>query len=138
MTMKTITLTRKFSYNSLTLPDPNVGLSPDAVKEFYAQQYPELNNALLEGPTTANGVMTYQFVRAAGAKGRTPVAVKTEGSDARSVLNIAMGGCGPADSMPSNEELDAQNRFGRSVRTVVHSKGGRAMSLPSSAFGIWG
>lgn len=138
MIMKTITLTRKFTYNSLTLADPNVALSPDAVKEFYAQQYGELNNALIEGPTTANGVMTYQFVRAAGAKGRTPVAVKTEGSDARTVLNLAMGGDGASNSMPTDEELADQARFSRALGAVVRSKGGRAMSLPSSSFGIWG
>ena len=138
MTMKTITLTRKFTYNSVTLPDPNVGMSPDAVKEFYALQYPELNNALLEGPTTANGVSTWQFVRAAGAKGRAPVAVKTAGSDARTVLNLAMGGNGASNSMPTEEELADQARFSRALGAVTRSKGGRAMSLPSTSFGIWG
>ncbi|QHE78556.1 PRTRC system protein C (plasmid) [Hydrogenophaga sp. PBL-H3] len=138
MTMKTITLTRKFTYNSLTLPDPNVGMSTDAVKEFYALQYPELNNALIEGPVTANGVMTYQFLRAAGAKGRAPVAVKTEGSDARAVLNLAMGGDGASSTMPTDEELADQARFSRALGAVVRSKGGRAVSLPSASFGIWG
>lgn len=68
--MQVLNLVRKFKYNSVTLPDPNDSMAPDQVREFYATQYPELNNAMLEGPVTANGVSTWTFMRAAGAKGR--------------------------------------------------------------------
>src|SRR5206468_8684524 len=67
--MQEIQITRSFRYNSITLPDPNPVLGPEQVREFYASQYPELNNAVVEGPVTRSAVATYTFTRAAGAKG---------------------------------------------------------------------
>ena len=72
--MQVLNLTRKFRYNSLTLPDPNESMTLDQVREFYATQFPELNNAVTEGPTTENGVATWKFIRAAeNASRRLPV-----------------------------------------------------------------
>ena len=74
--MQEIQITRSFKYNSVTLPDPNPALGPDQIREFYATQYPELNNAVVEGPVTKNAVATYTFTRAAGAKGELEAAVE--------------------------------------------------------------
>lgn len=62
-------LTRKFKYNGIDLQDPNVGMSADEVRELYAMQFPELNNAVVEGPVTTGTEQTFTFVRAVGSKG---------------------------------------------------------------------
>ena len=137
--MEVLNLTRKFRYNSVTLPDPNDSMSPDQVREFYATQFPELNNALIEGPTTANGVSTWQFVRAAGAKGRDESTPIRQITDARKLINLALE-AGTASALPPTPFEGETNRYvGRLVQVICsRSSGGRAMSPPSSAFGIWG
>lgn len=62
-------LKRSFKYNGLTLTDPSSEKTPDGVRMFYATQYPELLNAVIEGPVTKNSISVYTFVRAAGEKG---------------------------------------------------------------------
>lgn len=138
--MQVLNLTRKFKYNSVTLPDPNESMSPDQVREFFATQYPELNNALLEGPVTANGVSTWTFVRAAGAKGRTKAPIAAQGSQARELIMKAMetGVAGTASSAVLPVKGNAPSTA-RLVQVLTRKEsGGQAMSLPSSAFGIWG
>lgn len=60
---------RVFSYAGLTLPDPNVTLSPEEVKAIYAGQYPELATAAINGPEAIGDKLRYEFVRAVGSKG---------------------------------------------------------------------
>lgn len=67
--MEVKNLTRVFKYNGITLSDPASDKTPDQVRLIYAFQYPELTNALIEGPVTKAGVSTYTFARAAGSKG---------------------------------------------------------------------
>jgi PRTRC genetic system protein C len=62
-------LTRKFKYNGIDLQDPNPGMSAEEVRELYAMQFPELNNAVVEGPVTTGTEQTFTFVRAVGSKG---------------------------------------------------------------------
>lgn len=67
--MEAKNLTRVFKYNGIALSDPDSGKTPDQVRQLYAFQYPELSNAVIEGPVTKAGVSTYTFARAAGSKG---------------------------------------------------------------------
>ena len=138
--MQVINLVRKFKYNSVTLTDPNESMSPDQVREFFATQYPELNNALVEGPVTANGVSTWTFVRAAGAKGRAKAPAQAQTCDAREMIMkaVASGAAGaPSTSLAAVRESAQQ--AGRLVSVLGNrTANGRPMSLPSSAFGIWG
>lgn len=67
--MEVKTITRVFTYNGIRLIDPSPGKTPDQVRQIFAFQYPELLNAVIEGPETKNSVSTYKFARAAGAKG---------------------------------------------------------------------
>ncbi len=62
-------ITRSFKYNGMTLADPSASKTPDQVRAFFAAQYPELTNAVVEGPVTKGGISTYTFARAAGSKG---------------------------------------------------------------------
>jgi PRTRC genetic system protein C len=138
--MQVLNLIRKFKYNSVTLPDPNESMSPDQVREFFATQYPELNNALLEGPVTANGVSTWTFLRAAGAKGRTKAPVQTQTCEARELIMkaVASGEAGFSSSSLGPVRESAQFT-GRLVKVLAtRDSSGRAMSFPSSAFGMWG
>lgn len=69
MTMQAQAIPRVFHYNGVELPCPGAHLTPEAVKEVYAPNFPELTTATVSGPTTKNGKLVYDFVRTAGAKG---------------------------------------------------------------------
>lgn len=63
------TITRSFKFNGLTLGDPSPEMDIESVKRFYANQYPELLNSVVEGPVTKGAAAAYTFIRAVGAKG---------------------------------------------------------------------
>ncbi len=69
MALQATTIQREFKYNGMTLTDPSPSKTPDQVRLFFASQYPELTNAVVEGPATKQGKSTYTFARAAGSKG---------------------------------------------------------------------
>ncbi len=62
-------LPRVFTYNSLTLDDPDPRMTPDDVKAFYAEVYPELTQAAVEGPEPSETAVEYRFRRTVGTKG---------------------------------------------------------------------
>jgi PRTRC genetic system protein C len=134
--MKVATLERKFKYNSITLPDPSQSLSPDAVREFYAAQYPELASAATEGPTTKDNVATWTFVRAVGSKGRKPLLDTATNSPARAVILRAL-----EQPLMDTTDVDAHSGAHASKLLGICFSRRRAASvlpMPSSAFGIWG
>ncbi|MGH7744931.1 MAG: PRTRC system protein C [Candidatus Dormibacteria bacterium] len=67
--IKVQTLPRIFTYNGLTLPDPNPNFTAEQVREMYVPAYPELATAAIEGPAATDRGMEYTFTRAVGAKG---------------------------------------------------------------------
>ena len=62
-------LSREFSYNGVKLPDPNPGMTPEEVRQFYATQYPDITTASITGPDAEGEQLRYSFARAIGAKG---------------------------------------------------------------------
>ena len=90
--MQVLKIVRKFNYNGIALVDPNPALSIDAVREFYATQYPELNNAVIEGPATKGQEATYKFLRAVGDKGSNNQGATLRGQ----VRDLAAGKGSPA------------------------------------------
>lgn len=62
-------LTREFRYNGVVLPDPGQMLSLTQVRDFYANVYPEITSADIEGPEQVGGKVIYTFRRAVGTKG---------------------------------------------------------------------
>ena len=62
-------LPRIFMYNNLTLDDPDPKMTPEEVKAFYAEVYPELTQAAIEGPEPSDTAVEYRFRRAVGTKG---------------------------------------------------------------------
>lgn len=69
MAIKVEKVVRVFKYNSVTMPDPGVNLSPEQVRDIYSANYPELATAEIEGPVTSGNKLQYKFVKSAGTKG---------------------------------------------------------------------
>ena len=59
------TLPRVFLYDQqgskLVLSDPSITMQPEAVLNMYAQTYPELTTAKIEGPEIKNDRVEYIF-----------------------------------------------------------------------------
>jgi PRTRC genetic system protein C len=62
-------LTREFRYNGVVLADPNSGFTLTQVRDFYANVYPEIVSADIEGPEQLGAKVVYTFRRAVGTKG---------------------------------------------------------------------
>ena len=60
---------RVFKYNGMELQDPGAAQPVEEVREFYANLYPELNNAEIEGPEHKAGKIIYEFHKTVGTKG---------------------------------------------------------------------
>lgn len=132
--MKELKITRKFEYNGIGLTDPGSSLSPDAVREFYSTQFPELTNAVVEGPFTKDSVSTFKFVRAAGAKGARKGPC-TDDAVRSNVLRLAADGRGDTHQVAAA----APTRGAELLLGMTKSKEmARPLHQPSDAFGIWG
>lgn len=135
--MQVLEIERRFKYNSVTLPDPNPALGPDQIREFYATQYPELNNAVVEGPTTKDGVATYTLARAAGAKG----ASAPQAANAAEIVRRTLAG-----PMAITPDAIAQCALGGRYQkpanlialVATDMNTAPSMPMPSRAFGVWG
>ena len=62
-------LTREFRYNGVVLADPNQSFTLTQVRDFYANVYPEITSADIEGPEQVGAKAIYTFRRAVGTKG---------------------------------------------------------------------
>ena len=66
-------LKRIFSFKDkeqdIKLADPSPTYSPEAVLNFYAQTYPILTTATIEGPVINDDAIQYKFVTQIGTKG---------------------------------------------------------------------
>jgi len=66
-------LQRTFSFSdkghNVQLADPSLSFSPEAVLNFYAQTYPILTTATIEGPSIKDDTVQYKFVTQIGTKG---------------------------------------------------------------------
>lgn len=67
--IQTVQITREFRYQDLVLPDPSETLSAEAVKDFYASQYPALTNAQINDLGIENDKHVYSFAGKVGTKG---------------------------------------------------------------------
>jgi PRTRC genetic system protein C len=62
-------LQREFRYNGVVLADPNQAFTLPQVRDFYANVYPEITSADIEGPEQVGAKVIYTFRRAVGTKG---------------------------------------------------------------------
>ena len=60
---------RVFKHGKLVLQDPGVGMSKEDVLDFYSNQYPELTNASVAGPTIVKDKLEFTFSTSVGTKG---------------------------------------------------------------------
>jgi len=134
--MKIVDITRKFKYNSIDLADPNPALGPDQVREFYASHYPELNNAVVEGPVTKDAVATFTFARAAGAKGASAEAVPAAEVIRRT---LASRDASRPDVLLqcAMEHRHAQPAH-RIAAVAASNNNAPRLPIPARAFGHWG
>jgi PRTRC genetic system protein C len=65
-------LKRAFKYNGRSLPDPDPAMSPDEVRAFYANTYPELQSGVVDGPDDEGSKLVFELRRAVGTKGTNP------------------------------------------------------------------
>ncbi|MBB3259973.1 PRTRC genetic system protein C [Paraburkholderia bannensis] len=68
--MQIETLAREFVYNGARLTDPAPSFTLQQVRDFYANTYPEIVNAEIEGPEVRGNRHVYTFRRAVGTKGK--------------------------------------------------------------------
>lgn len=54
---------------TIRLADPSDKLSPEAVRNFYANTYPVLTTAIIDGPEIINDEIQYTFSSHIGTKG---------------------------------------------------------------------
>jgi PRTRC genetic system protein C len=59
---------RIIKYKGNTLPDPGPDFTPEQVRDLYAGQFPELNNARIQ-VHEEGGISTVEFVVQVGTKG---------------------------------------------------------------------
>lgn len=126
MNVAVATIAREFRYNGITLSDPASDKSPDQVRTIYAFQYPELLNAVIEGPVTKNKVSTYTFTRAAGSKGASHIT---------SIRKIAQREClntgNPLDQA-SPTQVKENQKCSKTVQAVMNNRTASAAILPGS------
>ncbi|NKE70222.1 PRTRC system protein C [Candidatus Manganitrophus noduliformans] len=63
---------RFFEYGQLRLSDPDPGMTPEQVRDFYAAVYPELAQAVVGEPERRGATQVYKITRAVGTKGGEP------------------------------------------------------------------
>ena len=65
------TMTREFinSKSKQVLPDPDPNMTPDKVREYYSNQYPELINCSVTGPEVLKSKLKFTFNATVGTKG---------------------------------------------------------------------
>ncbi|WP_082616398.1 PRTRC system protein C [Massilia sp. Root418] len=80
MSITTQELQREFKYNSVKLADPNPAFSLSQVRDFYANVYPEITSADIEGPEVVGNKNTYSFRRAVGTKGQKHIKASIDGA----------------------------------------------------------
>jgi len=67
--MESIELKRVFKHGDITLEDPNPLSSKEEVLDFYINQYPELTNSHVTGPTVIDDTLQFVFSTSVGTKG---------------------------------------------------------------------
>jgi PRTRC genetic system protein C len=73
MALQVTNLERVFTFEKdkkeVKLADPNPEMSAEEVMKFYSGQYPELTNALVEGPKPQGDKAVYKMTTKAGKLG---------------------------------------------------------------------
>ena len=88
MTLNIRPVVRVFRYGALELEDPDTTFTAEEVKDFWGDVYPELTQAVIEGPDYKDDRAEYTFRRAVGTKGGKPEGkAKEEMADALQLMD---------------------------------------------------
>jgi PRTRC genetic system protein C len=82
-------LVRVFRYGALELEDPDPKSTAEEVKDFWGDVYPELTQAVIEGPEYKDDRAEYTFRRAVGTKGSTDD-VKGNGNNGNEITDMLL------------------------------------------------
>jgi len=107
--MKIEQLEREFSYNGVRLADPLPSMPLIQVRDFYANVYPEIVSADIEGPKQLGNKTIYTFRRAVGTKGGANLADMI--SDVAELLHANWLDAGDAEFIKDLQEALAKNEI---------------------------
>ena len=137
--MQTTVNKRTFVYNGNRLTDPDVAMSPAAIKDFYSAMYPELLNAEIQGPEKVADDLVWTFHRTTGTKGAVKTAAKPKqrrivpnhsvSPFARRLDSAAGETYTPTMALPMTE-------LSTLMQHLTPVIGSQAMSLPSRSFAL--
>jgi len=102
---------RMFNYNNIVLDDPDPQMSPEEVKSFYENIYPELTQSNISGPQLTEDGLEYKFERVYGTKGIT-------------VAELASMTSAPTPEEDNNPNVDPFVMNMRLIKYVKEIKGG--------------
>lgn len=100
-------LEREFNYNGVRLADPLPSMTLVQVRDFYANVYPEIVSADIEGPKQVGNKIIYTFRRAVGTKGGANLADMI--GDVAALLQANWLDAGDADFIKELQETLAKN-----------------------------
>jgi PRTRC genetic system protein C len=66
---ESIKLIREFKHGDIILDDPGESMTKEQVLDFYSNQFPELTNAHINGPTVIEDKLQFVFSTSVGTKG---------------------------------------------------------------------
>lgn len=122
--MKTTTLEREFRYNGAKLTDPSPTFSLPQVRDFYANTYPEIVNAEIEGPEVISNRNVFTFRRAVGTKGSDHPMLDVKFDPASGRTYIVGVGCvedAHADELDVRSKIEAILHTGKSIAPAIRA-----------------
>lgn len=128
MSTKIVQVERIFKYGGTVLDDPDPAMSPAEVKDFYADIFPELTQAVIEGPEYSDTQAVYTFEKKVGTKGVT--------------VNALAAGLALVDGMsdaarPSSEDMESGGLdLHRKVARALTGSEGEPLLPPSDTLGV--
>lgn len=134
MAITATALKRVFKYQALELADPGAHMTPDQVRQAYAGHYPELTNAVIEGPVTRNGTSTFTFTRAVGSKGLSH-------HDALRALvagSLQPTGKGPLSGTTPQQREEAARCSKTAAATIQQRQPSLPLPVQPGAFSLYG
>lgn len=116
-------LTREFRYNGVTLADPSPAMSLPQVRDFYANVYPEITSADIEGPEQIGAKVIYSFRRAVGTKGCDEVRLRPElrAGGAFSLADQIRFIDGLAELLSANVLNDTDSSLVKDAQMLIHA-----------------
>lgn len=126
--MQVQTLTREFRYNGVKLADPSPTFNLQQVQAFYANTYPEIVNAEIEGPEVQGNLQVYTFRRAVGTKG-----AGLEPADIRSLIETSSFCKRHENSLAADQINQPLARQFADMFSYTRNPGGVVIMPPSAA-----